>query len=60
MGNRVETPAAIMSRPFTVEQVAAHNQTTVLDKWWAIIHGEVYRVSNIPLAKCKTRTSFHL
>lgn len=50
-----------MSRQFTIQDVATHNQNNfnTPDKWWAIIHGEVYQVASIPLAKCKTRSSFY-
>lgn len=47
-----------MSRQFTSQQVATHNQEHPDDKY-AVINGDVYRIGSIPFNKCKTCTFFH-
>lgn len=41
-----------MPRQFTLEQVAAHNQSHPNNKY-AVILGEVYRIASIPFGNCK-------
>lgn len=48
-----------MAQQFTLQQVKDHNTQVPFDKW-AIIHGEVYRLSQIPWDNCKMNSPSQL